>query len=104
MTTTTRRAVLAGAPAVATATLAAGTGINAVAVAMTRASEPDSIFAVIRAHQTDLEAMVYACNSGHGDEADFVTPDRWPGAHDPAHDDRRRGGSPRARRTAGKPD
>jgi hypothetical protein len=73
MTTTTRRAVLAAAPAVAAGTLAAG----AVAVAVTRATEVDPIFAVIRAHQADLEAMVHACDSGRGDEADFVTPDRW---------------------------
>jgi hypothetical protein len=45
-----RRAVLAGAPAAATATLAAGIAVNAVAVAMTRAAEADPIFAVIERH------------------------------------------------------
>jgi hypothetical protein len=77
MSTTTRRAVFAAAPAVAAGTLAAGTAVNAVAVAVTRATEVDPIFALIRAHQADVEAMVHACDNGHGDEADFVTPDRW---------------------------
>jgi hypothetical protein len=50
MSTTTRRAVLAGAPAVAAGALAAGTAANTVAVAMARATEVDPIFAVIERH------------------------------------------------------
>jgi hypothetical protein len=55
MTTTTRRAVLAAAPAVATATLAAGIAVNAVAVAVTRATEVDPIFAVMERHRAAME-------------------------------------------------
>jgi hypothetical protein len=67
MSTTTRRAVLAAAPAVAAGTLAAGTAVNAVAVAMTRASEPDPIFALIRAHQDDIKAYLRACETALDD-------------------------------------
>jgi hypothetical protein len=55
MSTTTRRAVLAGAPAVAAGALAAGTAANAVAVAMARATEVDPIFAVIERHRAAWE-------------------------------------------------
>jgi DNA-binding SARP family transcriptional activator len=55
MSTTTRRAVLAGAPAVAAGALAAGTAASAFAVAMTRATEVDLIFAVIERHRAASE-------------------------------------------------
>jgi hypothetical protein len=50
-TTTTRRAMLAGAPAAAAGALAAGTAVNAMAVAMAKADEIDPIFAVIERHR-----------------------------------------------------
>jgi hypothetical protein len=55
MSMTTRRAVLAAAPAVAAGALAAGTAVNAVAVATTRATEVDPIFAVIERHRAASE-------------------------------------------------
>jgi hypothetical protein len=68
MSTTTRRAILAGAPAVAAGTLAVGTGINAVAVAMTRSTETDPVLAVIREHREAKEELRAACaaNDLHG--------------------------------------
>jgi hypothetical protein len=55
-----RRAVLAAAPAVAAGTLAAGTAVNAVAVAMTRATEVDPIFAVLAEHRAAMKAYLPA--------------------------------------------
>jgi hypothetical protein len=66
MSTTTRRAVLAAAPAVAAGALAAGTAVNAVAIATGRASEPDPIFAVIRAHQDDIPSTLEADQMARG--------------------------------------
>jgi hypothetical protein len=48
---TTRRALLAGAPAAAAAALAGGTVANAVAIASVKAAEADPIFAVIDLHR-----------------------------------------------------
>jgi len=56
----TRRALLAGAPAVAAAALAAGGAVNILAMAAARPSEADPIFAVIRAHH-DAMAHEVAC-------------------------------------------
>jgi hypothetical protein len=60
MSTTTRRAVLAAAPAAAAGTLAAGTAVNAVAIAMTRATEVDPIFAVLTEHRAAMKAYLPA--------------------------------------------
>jgi hypothetical protein len=49
-TTPSRRALLAGAPAVAAAALAGGAAANALAIAETKAAEVDPIFAVIKRH------------------------------------------------------
>jgi hypothetical protein len=51
-----RRALLAGAPAVAAAALAAGGAVNIVAVAMARPSGVDPIFAVIAEHRAIMRA------------------------------------------------
>ena len=98
----TRRAALAGAPATAAGALIAGTAVNAVAVAMARAAEVDPIFAVIRAHQADVEAYVEACEKGD-EEFDHAIGGSLAArsAYDPTHDHRRRGSPPRARRTTG---
>jgi hypothetical protein len=50
----TRRALLAGAPAVAAAALAGATAINAVAIAEAKAAEVDPIFAIIERHGAAL--------------------------------------------------
>ena len=59
-TTPSRRALLAGAPAVAAAALAAGTAVNAVAIGMAKAGEVDPIFAAIEDHRRSLDNM-FAC-------------------------------------------
>jgi hypothetical protein len=48
---TTRRALLAGAPAVAAAALAGGTAVNALSIVEAKATEFDPIFAVIAEHR-----------------------------------------------------
>jgi hypothetical protein len=53
---TSRRALLAGAPAAAAGALAAGTAVNAVAVAMARAGEIDPIFGAIAAYKEAVRA------------------------------------------------
>jgi hypothetical protein len=56
----TRRALLAGAPAIAAAALAGGTVANAVAIGMAKAADVDPIFALIAEHQAALEAYLAA--------------------------------------------
>jgi hypothetical protein len=53
----TRRALLAGAPAVAAAALAGATAINAVAIAEAKAAEVDPIFAIIERHGAALDHL-----------------------------------------------
>jgi hypothetical protein len=71
MKTTTRRAVLAGAPAAAAGALAAGTAVNALAAAMGKAADP--IFAAIETHkrmvQESFELSV-ALDEAEGDAAE----------------------------------
>ena len=54
-TTTIRRALLAGAPAVAVAALAGGTVANGVTIGMAKAGEVDPVLAVIDRHRSALE-------------------------------------------------
>jgi hypothetical protein len=54
---TSRRTLLAGAPAAAAAALAGGTIANAVALGMPRTDEVDPIFAAIEAHRTAVLAV-----------------------------------------------
>jgi hypothetical protein len=56
----TRRALLAGAPAVAAAALAGGTVANALAIAEAKAADADPIFAVIAEHQAAQKAVTAA--------------------------------------------
>src|ERR1700759_5625158 len=67
---TTRRALLAGAPAVAAAALAGGTVANAVAIGMAKAGEVDPIFALIAEHREAQEAcaVAYEANDLDDDE------------------------------------
>jgi hypothetical protein len=65
----TRRALLAGAPAVAAAALAAGTAANGLAVAVASPSGDDPIFAAIAAHRAAMHAYAAACGAG-ADEHD----------------------------------
>jgi hypothetical protein len=60
-TNPSRRALLAGAPAVAAAALAGGIVTNALAIAEAKAAEVDPIFALIELHQKaiDLEAKAH---------------------------------------------
>jgi hypothetical protein len=60
-TSPSRRALLAGAPAVAVAALAAGTVVNGLAITAARPSATDPIFAVIEAHHRSM-AHETACN------------------------------------------
>jgi hypothetical protein len=60
-TSPSRRALLAGAPAVAVAALAAGTVVNGLAITAARPSATDPIFAVIEAHHRAM-AHETACN------------------------------------------
>ncbi len=65
-TTPPRRALLAGAPAVAAAALAGGTVINALAIAEAKACTADPIFAVIAEHQAALKAYLAASHVDGG--------------------------------------
>ncbi len=62
-TSPSRRALLAGAPAVAAATLAGGTVINALAIAEAKAAAVDPIFAVIAEHRAAQEDVDASCNA-----------------------------------------
>jgi hypothetical protein len=77
-----RRALLAGAPAVAAAVLAAGTVYNAVVLGIERTAEPDPILAVIAEHRTAVEeynraVMVSGAMRGYGPNKDA----RYDAAH-----------------------
>jgi hypothetical protein len=61
LNTTSRRALLAGAPAAAAGALAAGAAVNAVAVAIVKAAEVDPIFAAITEHRTAVEEYGALC-------------------------------------------
>jgi hypothetical protein len=52
-----RRALLAGAPAVAAAALAGGTAVNVAAIGTVKAGEVDPIFAAIAEHRRCLDHM-----------------------------------------------
>jgi hypothetical protein len=67
-TTTSRRALLAGARAVAAASLAGGVAANVVAIAITRAVEADPVFAFIAEHRNALEVYIEACEEDFTDE------------------------------------
>lgn len=66
----TRRALLAGAPAVAAAALAGGTVANALAIAEAKAAEADPIFAVIAEHRSALKAVDAALKQSGPEEDD----------------------------------
>jgi hypothetical protein len=54
-TTTSRRALLTGAPAAAAAALAASTAVNGLVLAVASPSDSDPIFAAIAAHRAAIE-------------------------------------------------
>jgi hypothetical protein len=62
-TISSRRALLAGAPAAAVGALAAGTAVNAMAVAIPRTAEVDPIFAIIAEHCAAIDASCRAVNT-----------------------------------------
>jgi hypothetical protein len=67
---TSRRALLAGAPAVAAAALAGGTVANALAIAEAKAAEVDPIFAAIAEHRARMRAWADAMEADDMAETD----------------------------------
>jgi hypothetical protein len=60
---TTRRSLIAGAPAVAAAALAGGTAVNALAIAEAKADEVDPIFEVIERHRSAWRVFEGRCTA-----------------------------------------
>jgi hypothetical protein len=60
MNATSRRALLAGAPAAAAGALLAGTAVNTVAIGRAKADEVDPVFTVIAEHRAAFVAVVAA--------------------------------------------
>jgi hypothetical protein len=67
-----RRALLAGAPAVAAAALAGGTAANAVAIGMAKADEVDPIFAAIEAHRATVDLILAIEDRSNNEDLDEV--------------------------------
>src|ERR1700760_3798730 len=61
--TTSRRALLAGAPLAAATALAGGVVANAVAIGTARPDEGDPVLAVIREHRETKEELQAACEA-----------------------------------------
>jgi hypothetical protein len=67
---TSCRALLAGAPAVAAAALAAGTAANVIATGLAKAAEADPIFALIEEHREATREWLDAIDTD--DEVEFL--------------------------------